>query len=231
MRRNSRTEIKLSRRITLIILILGILLLLGILFQSFILENFVRPISLVIWLGLRVLQSIDQTIIWGLLLFFAVMFLLLRLGREPATVESSHPPASNTTLENVRYWRTAIMITHDEITELNVLKRYLGKMLASMYAAKQPGSSNLEIYNALKQRSIPLPDAVYAFLFPPVLPASGLSIKQVLRAIWDAPRKMSRRWTGSDVADYYASIEEVLAYIESNLEIKHDDTESDSSNH
>lgn len=222
---------KLSRRITLIVLILGLLFFLAVLFRSFILDNFVRPVSLMFWMGLRVLQSIDQNIIWGLVLFFAVIFLLLRLGREPAAFESNRPPAPNTTLENVNYWRTAILVTHDEITELNVLKRYLGKMLAAVYAAKQPGSANLEIYNALKQGDILLPEPVYAFLFPAAPPAAGRSFRRVLASIRDFPRKWSRRWSGRDVEEYYASIEEVLTYVESTLEIKHDDTESNSHIH
>jgi len=222
---------KLSRRITLIVLILGLLFFLVILFRSFILENFVRPVSLMFWMGLRVLQSIDQNVIWGLVLFFAVILLLLRLGSEPATFDRTEPPATNTTLENVKYWRTAIMVTHDEITELNVLKRYLGKMLASAYAVKQPGSANLEIYNALKQRSIPLPEPVYAFLFPDAPPAARRSFRRFLAAIRDFPKKWSRRWSGRDVQEYYETIEEVLAYIETTLEIKHDDAESDSHNH
>ena len=177
------------------------------------------------------LQSVDQNVIWGLVLFLAVIFLLLRLGSEPATFDRTESTAPNTTLENVKYWRTAIMVTHDEITELNVLKRYLGKMLASVHAVKQPGSANLEIYNALKQRSIPLPEPVYAFLFPAAPPAAGRSFRRFLAAIRDFPKKWSRRWSGRDVEEYYATIEEVLAYIESTLEIKHDDAESDSHNH
>lgn len=222
---------QLSRRIILIVLILALLVLSGILFQSFILQNFVRPVGLLLWAGLRLLRTFDQGVIWALLLFCAVIFLLLRLGRETASYDSTPPASSNTTLENVKYWRTSILVTHDEITELNVLKRYLGKMLAAVYAAKEPGSTNVEKYNALKQRSIPLPEPVYAFLFPAAPEAGRRSLWKVLAAIRDLPKKWSRRWSGRDIEEYYASIEEVLAYIESTVEIKNDDAESNNHNH
>ncbi len=223
---------KISRRVILIILILGLLVCLVLLFQTFIMDNFVRPLSLVIWMLLRVLQVVDQHIYWALLLISAIIYLLIRLGREPASFESSHPlPDSFSALENIRYWRTSITATHDETSEFNVLKRYLGKMLANAYAVQQPGITNLEIYNALKLRQIALPDDIYDFLFPGTMHASGRSLRQLWQSIRQAPRRWSRKWSGRDVEEYYRSVEKVLAFIESDLEINHDDEESDSHIH
>ncbi len=212
-----------NRRIALIGLILGLLLCLGILFRAFIFENIVQPISLLIWIFQRVVSAVDQNIYWGILLFAGLIFLLLRLGRTPTVSEQEPPPDTFSALENIRYWRTAIMVTRSEITEVNVLKRYLGKMLATAYAVNAPGRVNLEIYNALKLRQIPLPEPVYAFLFPGALPESGGSFKQFLQNIRQAPQRWVRHWSGRDLEDYYRSIEEVLAYIESTLEMKHGD--------
>ena len=214
---------KKSQRILLVFLILGLLLCLGILFRDFILDNLVRPISLLLWILQRVLQSVDQNVYWGVLLFAGLIFVLLRLGRGPTIEERTPPPDTFSALENVKYWRTAIMVTHDETTEVNVLKRYLGKMLATAYAVREPGRANLEIYNALKLRQIPLPEPVYTFLFPGSLPASGKTFRQVLQSIRQAPRRWAHRWSGRDLQEYYQSIEEVLAFIESTLEVKNED--------
>ncbi len=222
---------KNSRRITLIILLVGLLLCLGIVFRGFLVENIIRPISLLVWILLRVLQSVDQNIYWGALLFAGLIFVLLRLGKGPAVEERTPPPDTFSALENVRYWRTAITVTRDETTEVNVLKRYLGKMLATAYAVKEPGRANLEIYNALKLRQIPLPERVYAFLFPGSLPASERSFRRVLQAIRRAPQRLVHRWSGRDLQEYDQSIDEVLAFIESTLEVKNDNEESGSPNH
>ncbi len=222
---------KTTQRITLIVLILGILVCLGILFRDFLFENFIRPISLMVWILLRVLSSVDQNIYWGVLLFAGLILLLLRLGRTPGGAEQEPPPDTFSALENIQYWRTAIMVTHSEMTEVNVLKRYLGKMLATAYAVNTPGRANLEIYNALKLRQIPLPEPVYAFLFPGVLPTSGRSLRQVLQSIRRLPQRWARRLSGRELDEYYKSIEEVMAYIESTLEVKNDDEESNSHHH
>ncbi len=222
---------KTRRWAILIVLILGLLLCLGILFRTFLFENVIQPFSLMIWILLRVLSAVDQNIYWGGLLFVGLIFLLLRLGRTPGANEPEPPPDTFSALENIRYWRTAIMVTRSEITEVNVLKRYLGKMLATAYAVNTPGRANLEIYNALKLRQISLPEPVYAFLFPGALPASGGSFRQFLQNIRQAPQRLARRWSGRDLEDYYRSIEEVLAYIESTLEVKNDDEESNSHHH
>ncbi len=222
---------KNRRRISLILLILGLLLCLGILFRTFLFENFIQPVTLMIWVLLRVLSAVDQNIYWGGLLFAGLIFLLLRLGRTPSVNEPEPPSDTFSALENIRYWRTAIVVTRSEITEVNVLKRYLGKMLATAYSVNEPGRPNLEIYNALKLRQIPLPEPVYAFLFPGALPAPGGSFRQFLQNIRQAPQRLARQWSGRDLEDYYRSIEEVLAYIESTLEVKNDDEESNSHHH
>ncbi len=214
---------KRTRWIILIVLLLGLILCLGFLFRDFFFENFVKPVSLLIWILLRVLQSVDQNIYWGVLLFVSLIFILLRLSKGPTNEELTPPPDTFSALENVKYWRTAILVTHDEMTEVNVLKRYLGKMLANAYAVKAPARANLEIYNAMKLRQIPLPESIYTFLFPGALPPARRSFKQVLQDIIHAPKRWTQRLAGRDLEAYYHSIEEVLAFIESALEVRNDD--------
>jgi hypothetical protein len=222
---------KTTRWITLIALILGLLICLWILFRAFIFENIVQPISLLVWIFLRVISSVDQNIYWGILLFAGLIILFLRLGRSPAVNQPEPPLETFSALENIKYWRTAIMVTRGEITEVNVLKRYLGKMLATAYAVNMPGRANLEIYNAIKLRQISLPEPIYAFLFPGALPVPRKSFSQILQSIRQFPRRWANRWSGRELEEYYQSIEEVLTYIESTLEVRNDDEKSDSYNH
>jgi hypothetical protein len=228
MKGNSRVKMKISRRTTLIFLLLALLLFLGILFRSFILEDFVKPVALMFWFMWRVLLSVDQNIYWALLILLAFFYTFLRLNRwtnaiEQAVVERTPPADSNTTLENVNYWRTSILFSKDEVAKSNFLKRDLVRMLVMMYASKQPGTANLEIYDALSLHKIPLPEYIYSFLFPAAPSGTRRTLKQIMQTIWQLPGKWMRRWTGRDVAEYYQSIEEVLIFMESSMEIKHDD--------
>ena len=145
---------------------LGALVLLGILFHSFIQENLVRPIGLMMWLAYRVLLALDQRIYWSLLVFAAAGYLVIAMSRQPAPLEQRLSFSTNTALESLSVWRNSILLTRDEIDQLNALKRDLGLLLASVYAAGQPDRPRFEIYEGLKSRRIALPADVHRFLFP-----------------------------------------------------------------
>lgn len=98
----------ISRRTIVIVLLLVLIFLLGILARSFILDNVVKPIALVLWVIWRVLQSVDQKYYWILLILSAVFYLLYRLSRETVAINQSRPSGFNATLETVRYWRNSI---------------------------------------------------------------------------------------------------------------------------
>ena len=215
----------------MIIILLGLSLLLGILFHSFILDNIIKPVALVFWVFRRILLSVDQKIYWGLLIFSAMAVVFFRLTRSFSTEESSPPPGSNATLMEIDSWRTSIYLTGEEIEKFNTLKQELGWTLVSLYALHQPGKAQWEIYEAIKQQQIPLPLPIYDFLFPGEPSGGKRSFRQILQIIWGAPGKWARRSTGRDLAEYYQSIESVITYIESLKETKHDDRQFDTSIH
>ena len=214
---------KITKRTSLVIILLGLVLLLGILFRSFILDNFVRPVALVFWLFWRIVLSVDQKIYWYLLILSALVYALFQLAEELAGIKLTPPPNSFLILDNINYWRTFIQLTGDEIKKPNILKRSLIEMLVTMYTSRQPEARQWEVEEALLQRQIPLPEHVYAFLFKAEPSGGRRSFQQILQTIWSTPGKWVRRWTGRDAAKYYQAIEEVLTFMESSMEIKHDD--------
>jgi hypothetical protein len=217
---------KLSGRISLTILILGLILLLGILFRSTLMEYLVRPIAILIWYVWRILSSVDQVFYWRaasiLALIYIFFSLFLRQLRKLTVLEPTAPPSSNATLENISYWRTTILVTQDEIETPNILKRNLGNMLASMYASKQSETSTWEVFDGLKLRRIPLPDPIYAFLFPGNPLSSPRTFRQILQTIWQTPQNWLRKWTKQDLTEYYQKIDQVVAFMESAMEIKYE---------
>jgi hypothetical protein len=225
-KRGHRTRMNITGRTSLIILLVGLFLFLGFLFSSFILENFVTPVALVVWLFLRMLRGVDQAIYWNLLILSAMGYACIRFVRrtqKPPVFEQTRPSDSDVTREHINYWWTSIRLTGDETDRFNLLKRNLGEMVATMYAAKQPEVPPFEIYDAMKRRRIPLPEHIHAFLFPADPSGAGRSFRQILHAILQIPGKWVRRWTGQDVVDYYHSVEEVIRFMESAMEIKHGD--------
>lgn len=125
-------------------------------------------------------------------------------------------------MENLSYWRDAILFTCDEIDRDNILKQNLGKMLASIYTAQQPGIANIDIYSALHRRELILPKNIYAFLFPAEDAKASRSFASRLGALQRSFRNLIRRLSRRDVAEYYQSIDEVLTFMEMTIEDNHD---------
>jgi hypothetical protein len=84
-----------------------------------------------------------------------------------------------------------------------------------LYASRQANATRWEIQDALQEGRIPLPADIHAFLFPPANPPGRRSLRQALQ-------DMIRRWSGRDADEYLKSVEHVLTYMESMMEIKHD---------
>jgi hypothetical protein len=223
--------LKIPRRTILIIAFsLGLFLLVGFSFPSFVQDNFITPIALVLLLCWRIVQSIDQQVYWSALIFSVVIYALIRLYRsilEPDTFEQTQSLDLNAALEKIRYWQTSIRLTDFKIDRSNILEHNLANMLAALYASKQLHVTQYEIYSGLEQRQLPLPEPVYTFLFPARSSGARRSIKQILRSLWDIPRKRIHRWTGREKAEYYQLLDQVLNFMESVMENEHDDKRFD----
>ncbi len=222
---------KISRRIVGVALLLGLLLILGVLFSSFVIQNLVRPFALTLWLAWRVVLSIDQRIYWLLLILAALFTLLYRLYHDSGGAKQADQSTLNTTLQTVIFWRNSILFTSDETDQGNLLKRNLGEMLAGLYAARQTASASFEIYKALQKRQLAVPEEVYSFLFPPEPEAPAGVIRRALLGLWQAPGKLIRRWTHQDIEEYYQAIDEVIHFIESTMEMNYDQRTSETPDH
>jgi hypothetical protein len=201
---------------------------LGLVFRSF-LANLILPVATVFWLLLRILVlSIDQQVYWWLLISLVIFIAIFRVVSRPETVQPYQPLDSNQLLDSVHHWRTSILANAKEGGENNTLRRDLMWLLTSMYSSRKQGSAHYEIKEALEQHQILYPETIHAFLFsnagksrqnflhnPVRIP--GPSIHQT-----GNPKKI-RRWSGREAAEYYRAIDEVLAFMETTLEIKYDD--------
>ena len=214
----------------IIAFILGLFLLVGFSFPSFIQDNFITPIAFVLLLCWRILRSVDEQVYWIALIFAVVIYCLIRLYRWAQvedTFEQTQSPDSNAALKQISYWRTSIRLSGFKIDPSNWLERNLAKMLAALYASKQLHVTPYEVYSALERRQMPLPEPVYTFLFPAQSSGAKRSIKQILRNLRDIPRKQIRRWTGREKAEYYQLLDQVLKFMESVMENEHDDKRFD----
>jgi hypothetical protein len=211
----------ISRRPVIVVFFLLIILFVGMFFWSFVLNEIITPISLAVWILLRVfVLSIDQKYYWGAIIFITSIFLYYHfLPPHQPTVQSEDFQNSNEIMRTIGYWRSLFTLTNRDKT----LKKELARLLLSRHATKQRTLPYFRLYDALQQGEIPIPDQIHAFLFLEEPQEVGRSFKKLVQSIRNTPRTWIRRWTGQESAEYYRMIDEVFCFIETSLEMENDD--------
>lgn len=213
---------KINRWVGIGILVSGVLLLAGILLRDFLLVNFVQPMALMLWVGRRVIISIDQSVYWAGLILAVTFITLLRLSKQQTIHETEHPHSGNATLNNMGHWRTLILLTSDETDQLNFLKHSMRTLLKDIYASKSPSLVPWKIYQGVEEGDISVPESIRNFLMLDPVPKPPPNLIERLRRFIQSPFGWGRRWTRQYQADYYRNIAESISFMENELENEDD---------
>ncbi len=219
-----------TRQYLFFALLAGFLLFLGWVFQPFLLDYIILPVATVAWLWLRIfVLSIDQQVYWWLLIVMITILAGIRLLQRPVASRLDPQPELNLTMRHVRGWRTTILFSRRDTRERPALNRNLVELVTTMYSTGRGESTPFEIETALRDRQIPLPEPIHRFLFPDprVNPPHFLEhpiqfIDERWRSVRRAPAQWIHRWSGREEAEYYQAIDQVLALMETTLEMTHD---------
>ncbi len=213
----------LSRRLVIFSFFVFAGLLVGILFWPFILNEIIQPISIVVWLLLRILVlSIDQKYYWGVIIFIAAFFIYRFLPQQPSAGETDDSQDSNSTLKAIGYWRNLFTFTDQQLLEEKTLKRELVRLLIAFFATQQHTTANFRLYEALQQGGLPLPEQIHTYLFFEEPKETKRSLGKRIQFLRMAPQKWIQRLTGQETVEHNRMIEEVLSFMETELEIKND---------
>ncbi len=220
------------QRVALLILILAVIVFLGFLFAPFVIEHILEPLSVAVWLFLRIfILSIDQGIYWAFLILIALFWLARRLvvrGAEPAALAVAAP---NDAVLNMEKWFNSITLAANYPNWRDQLKSELIQMVIGLFYSRQQEVTYPEISDMLRQRQIPLPDPVYDFLFASQAKDQPLTFVQKIRSLAELPRKWWRRWSGRDTIEFHRSVDIVLSFMETMLENPDDYEPSNYSKH
>jgi len=215
---------KFSRRVVISVLFIMIILLFGMFFWPFILNEIITPIALAAWILLRIfILSIDQKYYWGAIIFIVVLFLFRLLPQDQIAIPSEDSQATNETIKTIGYWHFLFTPTGRDVQNEKTLKRELIHLLLSLYASKQRTSTNFRLYDALQMGELPLPEHIHTFLFPDEPKESRWSLKKIIQSVRNALRKWMRHRTGQEAKEYNQMIDDVLSFMETSLEMKNDD--------
>jgi hypothetical protein len=167
--------------------------------------------------------SIHQKYFWYAAILAAIIVLYRLLPRARMDVDPDTSAETNSTMTNIAYWRGQFIYNGETVREQKNLKRELTYLLASLYASKQSTSNDYRIHDALQQGKIPLPQNIHAILFAQEPSLSGGPLRRFIGSIRRTATKRIRQWTGQEEAEHYKMIDELLTFMETSLEIKHDD--------
>jgi hypothetical protein len=214
-----------SKRLVIGVFLLLIILFVGLLFWPFIFNNILTPVSLAVWVLLRIfVLSIDQKYYWGAIIFMTAFFLYRRLvPPPPPLIQADDFQISNEVMRTIDYWRSLLTLPDQNIQVGKNLKEELARLVLSVDPANQRILPHYQLYDALRRGEMPIPDHIHAFLFSAEPQKKGRSLKKLVQFIRSTPQRWLRRWTGQEFADHCRMIDETLDFIETSLEMKNDD--------
>jgi hypothetical protein len=214
----------ISKRLVVFCFFILIIVVIGILFWPFILNDILVPISQVVWLLLRIfVLSIDQKYYWGAIIFIVLFFIYRLLPSIEPVAQFDNFQDLNTTIRAIGNWRILFTVIGSVAPDKRGLRQELINLLLSLYATKQRTSADFRLYDALQKGEISIPEHIHDFLFLEEPQKVRWSFKKLVQSIQSTPRKWIRRWRGQEVAEHYRMIDEVLSYLEESLEMKNDD--------
>jgi hypothetical protein len=217
-------------RTVLAIALPGAVLLAALCFPHVVLEQVVMPSATALWLVLRtfVLSVHQGAWWWGLIVlvaFASLVVLLRRFALEDAARAEARPTAWNP----ARRWRDSILANVHAEPSRDSFRSDAAWLLSSLYASPRPGSEIYQVRDALRRGEIPLPPAVHDFLFaegepPPPIPSFFADPRACVRETVASMRRAARQRSRSRrrTARYVRSAEEVLAFMETQLEMTHE---------
>jgi hypothetical protein len=227
----NRIEMKDSSRITLLLLLSGVFLFLGILMRSFLLENMVKPIGIMLLLLGRILSSVDQQFYWGFLFALLFFYIFFRFFQAEIFEEEKNPADPKIPMENIRVWRTLIAMGSVQPDDSSILKRDLARMLATVAALQRADNEPPSFFEALRQQDIPLPEYLWRFLSPTEGAREKPTVRERLESLGRAPGNILRRWTGRDKIEYAQRLKELISFLEEQMEMQNGEEYFHSLNH
>ena len=201
-------------------LILFIFLTLVFNFRSFLLTNIVEPIALLSWAAWRIVSSVDQNIYWiFLIVFCSILIIFLGLSRNDISPKSAFNDIY-LSLNRVEHWQALIKDAALGKKESECLRDGMKKLLMTVIA-QTSRSNSTEIEESIANEEVSLPLGAHRRLFPPRGKHEMFSRSHQLNIIPLVPIWL-RKWAGKFIHQDNTWIDEILRWMETELEIHYE---------
>ena len=206
-----------NKQFALPILITVLLVILIVSFRSFLLTNIIEPIALLFWAFWRIITSVNQHVYWmALIVLCSMLFLRLFPSGDNKSSRSAYNDRGKS-LNRVEHWQTLMkdsVLGNDKSRRLH---DSLKDLLISIVAQGEEGDP-IELEEFVAKGKVPLSLATQQYLYPPVERHGKFHLNQKINIMSLAPRWL-RKWRGKFVHQDYTSIDEILRWMETELEI------------
>ncbi len=201
---------------------LGLCLAFAAIFPSLFLSYMLKPLAISLWLIWRLVISVDQNAYWTLLLLgcaaWAIGLLTQSYGEVPAAPVSSTPHPVEA---HVARWQTLLQNAFQTNDGEQALRARLLRVLAAINGIPEKMDS-AELEDALAERRITVPRAVHEYLFSPT-GGTARGRSRPLERFFSWPASYFHRLTRRRAISDGAAIDEILRWMESMMELRHDE--------
>ena len=194
-------------------IVLSLFLGLVIYFQSLLITNIIEPTAVLFWASWRIIASVHQNYYWTILILISSTLLIRFLPFRKKASGLAYSEEQSTT-NRVADWLRLMQDASDGTGETDYLRASLERLLRSIYQVDR--SRSMEVDEAVMPEAALLPEAVHRFLFP-----EKKKHNFRLQILWFVP-KWFRKWTNRVFQNGNSPIEATLAWMESVMEINHD---------
>jgi hypothetical protein len=218
-------------RYLLFALFIGLLLLLVLFFPGIVLAGILLPAATALWIVLRIfVLSVHQQVFWWGVIALSVIAAFRGVFRTSALDHRVMVSVSNPARDRTGIWRDSILLNVRADADKDSFRRDLMWLFTTLYSSRHEGEAKYQVREAILDHRITIPESVFDFLFyaPPPSPHRSfvrhpveylrVKIESSMRGF----QKWVRRRTGSDTSDYVRGIDEVLTFMETSLEMRHE---------
>jgi hypothetical protein len=199
-------------------LILFLLLGLAIGFRSFLMAYIIEPVALLFWAVWRLVSSVDQNIYWMALIVLCIFLFLSLIPSENARPADSAYNDTRKSLDRIEYWQAAINQASMGEKERQHLRDSLKELLIAS-TAQLERQALLQIQEQNNVEMTPFSPAARRYLFP-AGEKSGVFSTNIQTSLGRLLPGRLRKWTSKYIHTDTALMEEILTYMEADLEIK-----------
>lgn len=193
-------------------LILSLFLGFAITFRAYLITNIFEPIAMLFWAAWRIVSSVHQNAYWIILIVICAIpvIRLIPFGQD---MPSSAYGDDYSSINRVEDWLMLVKNAPLGVDETEYLRNRLKRLLRS--------TQQLERFPSAKPDETSLPLTLRRFLFPTKDKHNKSPGDYRLQLLFLTP-KWFRRWAGKKLQINNTEIDETLTWMESLMEINHD---------